>query len=206
MVLAAVESYCLGDSHRTNRTKLETLGYVWGYARIKSDQKIYHLTRISLSLSAKRSQNSVDPHPKAAILKNEIVTRWSPHLSLIGDFHTHPYEDVNEVNEINGFEFSDQDFISFQNDELIWEESDNSPLMLAMTICRMKRVHIKFSGEQVRNNVCKFYLGEFCFWLNASAGFIRDGVRFYTGNKRSSLFLDLNSRFFNLESDRIDQR
>ncbi len=78
--------------------------------------------------------------------------------------------------------------------------------MLAMTVCRMKRVREHY-GEQVRDNVCSYAVGEFRFWLNASVGYLDDkGKRAHTGNKHSKVFLDLNSRFFNLAGDRVDQR
>lgn len=147
MALAAIEAYCLGDGRDDPGSKIETLGYVWGYRRIIDDLTIIFVSKISISISATRDNDSVTPHPEAAALKDEFVTRWSPQLTLLGDFHTHPYDDLDTVKRINGFEFSPADFRCFENDDFIWEKSGNAPVMLVMTICRLKRVRESW-GEQ----------------------------------------------------------
>ncbi len=207
MVLAAVEAYCLGDGRRSGAAHLETLGYVWGFGRIEDELTVLYVTKLSMSLSARRTNNSVTPNLRAALLKNEVIRRWSPQLSLLGDFHTHPYEDLSQVQGCNGFEFSTADYASFAKDDLVWNESGNSPLMLAMTICKLNRVHTSIGGEQIRGNVWRFDVGEYRLWLNAAVGELdAQGNRVATGNKYSKVDLDLNSRFFNISGDRIIDR
>ncbi|WP_288586575.1 hypothetical protein [uncultured Methylobacterium sp.] len=205
MALAAIEAYCRGDGRPTGRKGLETLGYVWGHKKISDDSIIYNVSKISVSLSATRHRDWVRADPEAGDLKNSFMERWSPELSLLGDFHTHPYASIDEVKEVSGFEFSDADFKSLESDDWLWEKTGNAPLMLAITICRVQRVHLS-QGDQVRNNVGSFSVGEFRFWVNAAVGSLDGEERTCTGNKRSPVFLDLHSRFFNLASDRIERR
>ena len=203
MVLASIEAYCLGDGNG-RRHSLETLGYYWGVKRVDPELTSFHIERTSVSLSAQRHKDWVVANADAPRLKNEVVTRWSPHLTLLGDFHSHPYRNLSEVKENNGFEFSDDDFESFLDDDLIWEKSGNTPMMLVMTVARLERVRESSVEYLIRNNVSSFDVGEFRFWLNAAVGYLdADGERCNTGNTHSPVYLDLGSRFFNMKGDRI---
>lgn len=58
--------------------------------------------------------------------------------------------------------------------------------------------------SQPRGNVFSFSVGEFRFWLNATVGFVSEnGDRYCTENRRSAAAFDLNSRYFNPQSDHI---
>jgi hypothetical protein len=153
---------------------------------------------MSLSLSAERTNGSVTPNAFAARLKNEVMTRWAPHRTMLGSFHTHPYQTLDEVKKCSGFEFSDPDFDCFHHNDFLWEQSGNNPVNFAMTICRLSRVRDSGWGECLRPNIWQFDVGEFRLWLNVCVGSLDDyGNRCLTGNKRSAAILDLNSRFFN---------
>ncbi|MGE3917969.1 MAG: hypothetical protein AB7F78_19920, partial [Hyphomicrobiaceae bacterium] len=117
IVLAAAEAYCLGDGDRPR--SIETLGYMWGSSRKARDVTEIYIERVSVSISAQRHRNWVQPNNDAARFKNEIVQRWSPHLQLLGDFHSHPYKTRAEVEDQRGYEFSDGDFDAFMNDDFL---------------------------------------------------------------------------------------
>lgn len=204
ITLATLEAYVLGDG-RPRRTKLETLGYLWGFSREDSKGTThFHVDLMSLSISAKRSRNSVKPNDQAVRLKSELMDRWAPHLTLIGDFHSHPYENLAEVRDIRGFEFSDADEASFLDDDFLWERANDQPIMLAMTICKLARVHEKHAAETIRSNIAHFDVGEFRFWLNAAVGFLdASGSRRCTGNRPSNVKLRIDSRFYNYSRDRL---
>ncbi len=208
MTLASLEAYALGDGYR-KRKRLETLGYLWGYRRQDTSKAThFHVDTMSLSISAERSPNSVSPNEKAVRLKSALMDRWAPHLTLVGDFHSHPYKDRKQVEEMKGYEFSDQDVKTFLEDDFLWGQSGDWPLMLAMTICRLNRVHEKQGAEQTRWNVGRFDVGEFRFWINCAAGFLLPQAggpptRCWTGNARSSLELRLDTRFYNYSADRL---
>ena len=97
MSLAAIEAYCLGDGKKKNKEKIETLGYMWGFRRIEEEHTVFFVSKLSISISALRNSSWVAPNPHALTLKNALVKRWSPQLTLLGDFHTHPYDDLNDV-------------------------------------------------------------------------------------------------------------
>ena len=175
-----------------------------GTAELSGRQQIIFLERLAVSLSAERRTDSVTPKAEATNLMAEVMARLAPELTLLGDFHSHPYKDRATVNRIKGFEFSPGDFSSFIHDDDLWTHNPDGPVMLVVTVCRLNKVHDS-AGQQVRNNVWQFDLGEFRFWINACIGYIDSaGQRQHTGNKYSNVWLDLNSRFFNLSGDRID--
>ena len=209
ITLATLEAYVLGDGRPrktdSERTKLETLGYLWGFSREDSEGTIhFHIDLMSLSISAERSPDSVTPNEQAVRLKSELMDRWAPHLTLVGDFHSHPYGNLTEVRDISGFDFSDADETSFLADDFLWEQANGQPIMLAMTICKLARVHEKLAAENIRSNIATFDVGEFRFWLNAAVGFL-DGsaARCCTGNRHSDVELRLDSRFYNYSRDRL---
>jgi hypothetical protein len=204
-ILAAVEAYTHGDGQKTGRSRIETLGLVWGHRRKRQECTVIYLDRLAVSLSARREENSVTPNPEAIRLMGEVMERLAPDQLLLGDFHSHPYVNLSDVNSIKGYEFSNEDFSAFLSDDAIWENTDNEPVMLVTTICKLGRVH-DTGGNHIRNNVWQFDVGEFRFWMNTCVGYLDGaGKRCHSGNKRSSVWLDLNSRFFNERGDRVAQ-
>lgn len=203
IVLAAAEAYCLGDGHK--RRHIEILGYMWGTTRRTREVTEVYIERASVSLSARRNRDWVEPNQHAPRLKNQIVQRWSPHLQLLGDFHTHTYGSLTDVDEIRGFEFSEDDFEFFREDDFLWENSE-TPLMLAVTVARLGAVRETIGATYVRRNVACFDVGELRLWLNAAVGYMDEGGRQHTGNTRSPLALDLGPRLFNSSGDRVFER
>ncbi|KQY95027.1 MULTISPECIES: hypothetical protein [unclassified Brevundimonas] len=201
--LAAVEAYSHGDG-RKKRKEIETLGLVWGHCRTRAEETVIFLDRLAVSLSAEREAGSVMPNAGAISLMAEVMERLAPDQLLLGDFHSHPYRDLAEVQMIKGYEFSDGDFDAFLADDAIWDRTNNAPVMVVATVCRLGRVH-ESGGDHIRNNVWWFDVGQFRFWLNVCVGFLDEaGKRRHTGNKRSCVWLDLNSRFFNDSGDRVE--
>lgn len=199
-VMAAVEAYCHGDG---KQTEIETIGPIWGHRRSNGDERVIYLDRLAVSLSAERSPASVSPKVEATRLMAEVMDRLAPELTLLGDFHSHPYRDLQDVDSNKGFEFSPADFRAFLSDEDLWGRNPDGPVMVVITICSLSRVHSS-GGRPIRNNVWRFDLGEFRFWINVSIGYLDEsGRRRHTGNKRSPAWLDLNSRFFNSSGDRV---
>ncbi|NSY16158.1 hypothetical protein [Neorhizobium sp. AL 9.2.2] len=204
MAMAAIEAYSLGDGRRSVLNGLETFGYLWGSKRVSQEETVFHLEKLSVSISAERTSESVKPHVKAARLKNDVMSRWAPHRTMLGSFHTHPYTSLDEVKKIYGYEFSEPDFDLFHHDDFLWEQSGNNPVNFAMTICKLSRVRESIGGDWLRPNIWQFDVGEFRLWLNVCVGSLDDyGNRCLTGNKRSAAHLELNTRFFNQAGDRF---
>lgn len=205
MTLAALEAYVLGDQSSTkNSEKVETLGYLWGVKKVEDERTTLFLDRMSVSLSAKRSRGAVQPHQHAAELKNNLMERWAPHLMLLGDFHTHPYDDLTQVKENTGWDFSPEDINFLQNDDFLWKMSGDTPVNLVMTVTKLGKARERDQAHCIRENLWEFDAGEFRFWLNVNVGYsdILD-ERQQTFVDGDGAFLDLNTRFYNMTGDRI---
>lgn len=203
LALAGIEAYCLGGGNCSGSEQSETFGYVWGYRKHTDNLTTIYVSKVSVSVSACRSDSFVIPNPQALLLKDNFIARWSPHLSFLGEFHSHPFDDLKSVRETCGFEFTEQDIDSFVCDDHLWNRSDRNPIMLVITICRLSQVRETWCS-QPRANVFSFAVGEFRFWLNAVIGSIGDDDnRMHSRNRRSSVTFDLDSRFFNAPQSRI---
>lgn len=210
MVLATVEAYQLKRDE--DDEGVEIYGHIWGHHRQVGDLVVYHVESVSISSTAVGDSGEVDPNPRALELKQAVMERWYPQLMLLGDFHSHPYETLEEAMAPDeddpgpGFEFSADDYETFLIDDVIWRAADDRPLMLVMTICRLAQVH-ESNETRVRANVQAFTIGEYRFWLNGSAGYLveaRDGpVRRATPDRRSTLTMDLFPAAFNKARDSL---
>ena len=89
-VLAACEAYAFGKDGK--REPVETYAHLWGYRRQGKDTEHLHVDRISVCVSAETGNDGVEVFTDVIALQDDILKHWSPHVSLLGDFHTHPYE------------------------------------------------------------------------------------------------------------------
>lgn len=203
MTLAAIEAYVYGKQGRKKHMSVETLGYLWGYRKQENGTTIFFLDRTSVSISAEREYHSVTPNRDAARLKNEVMMRWSPHLTMLGDFHSHPYRNLKEVAAEAGYNFSPADFNELISHDFIWEQSGDNPIILVITVARLTRVRDSFSGNY-RNNTARYAVGEFQFWLNAAVGYIgADGKRHVTGNTSPEVSVILDGLYYNQAGGRV---
>jgi hypothetical protein len=150
----------------------------------------FHLSKLSVSITAEKSYMAVFPNPNTGILKSQVLQRMAPHLTLLADFHSHPWATQKSMKRDVGFNFSPQDFVSFVEEDLFWETSDNSPVMLVQTVVRLARKGRRGSGWQ-RCNVFYFDIDNHRFWINAVVGYVDEqGNRCYTGNRTRSVILE----------------
>ncbi|WP_219321152.1 hypothetical protein [Methylovirgula sp. HY1] len=185
-------------AERKATAKIRNVWIYLGHKKEVCDENvIYHLERASVSISAERTTESVKPNNDAAFLKSQLVELWSPHLSMLGDFHTHPYDSIDEVKNIRGYEFSEIDYDSFIKDDFLWEKARGNPIMLVMTICRLRRVRLTGDGKQLASNIWTFDAGHFRFWLNAEIGYENEEKKRVISTFQDHVFLDLNSKFYN---------
>lgn len=176
LLLTGMEAYKLrswGKSIRKDFT--ETCGALWGYVRndVRSEDGNYDHVRIehvSVDLHAERAKDEVTYNEESIMNKKRIVeVRW-PHLCLIGDFHTHPYEKCSEVERDHGWEFSKDDRQSWEGPfcDSPWSDCRAS---LVLTIAKLERVHEKSRVEahMMLDNVLHWQMDNYRFWLSAYA-------------------------------------
>jgi hypothetical protein len=90
---------------------LETFGLLWGYSIPQKGENPARIvsTMATVETSALRHQDWVRPDLNSIIAKKEFFTKYWPNIELVGTFHSHPYADLDTVNEIKGWRASDGD-------------------------------------------------------------------------------------------------
>ena len=204
MLLAATEAYCFGVGRRTKgEPRVEVDGYLWGFHRDDPDANYtwIQVERFAPSMSSRRSPDWVEPNEESAKLMHAIMTRRTPQLAFVGEVHTHPYDSLSQVLEINGWEFSKMDREA--TSETVWQLcGEHSPLWIVIAIAPLQRVQ---GSEGPRNldeqmNVWQFDVGEMRFWLHAEVA-ERDDEGTVHFPEHTVLYL--LPRFLNAPGDRI---
>jgi len=136
--LAALEAF--RQIRRGKRTRLETLGLLWGKRATDRNEYRYVVEHVTVDTFAKRQKNMVSPSPDDAELKDEIISSFWPELELLGEFHTHPYATTGQVERARGYEFSREDRAALKRE--MHERDvyyDSFRVGLVMAIAELKR-------------------------------------------------------------------
>lgn len=115
LLTSAMEAYEI--KHRSHdevkgKKRLETYGLLWGYALPKRGKDLP--TRLvavmaTVETSAVRHQDWVAPIVQSLKMKRDFFRQYWPQLELIGTFHSHPYRNLKEVNNCQGWRASQFD-------------------------------------------------------------------------------------------------
>lgn len=201
MVLAASESFVLGNAATDGRVEIH--GYLWGSRRTDKSEDIeyIHIDKFSVSSSACGDEDSVWVDEDVARIKNSVLDLWAPHHHFLGDFHTHPYRDHDEVRKNEGWRFSKRDKKSFRKDEQVWKLSgSNAPIMIVMTVTKMKSVFETVLDMEADNRFM-FNVGNLRFWLSIGIGRLEEGRRVFS---EDNVYFHPFSRYFNESGSRLD--
>ena len=200
MVLAACEAYAFGKDD--SREAVETYAHLWGFRRSSTDGGIehVHVDRISVCVSARVANDRATVFSDVIALQDDIVKHWSPHLSLLGDFHTHPYASRRELIDNDGWKFSDCDRTSFLGDDNLWKRADGNPVSLVMAIAELQAVRQGWAEWKAAYR-WRFDVGQYRFYLSAAAGREDEGgERKFT---QRGVNLALGQYFFNEAGKRV---
>jgi hypothetical protein len=111
---SAIEAYEFEHrAHRNGRgiRELETYGLLWGYVLPErhGQRKRIVCTHTTVETSALREHGAVTPNLKSLKMKKDFFQKYWSHLELVGTFHTHPYDSLEDVNRIKGWRASEDD-------------------------------------------------------------------------------------------------
>ncbi|MFB2729317.1 hypothetical protein ACE02H_17775 [Shewanella mangrovisoli] len=115
LMSAAIEAYDIvhkATQRSKGKKKIETYGLLWGYvvpAKSEDGENKVVVTSATIETSAIRHENYVQPDIESIETKKALIQQYWPHLELVGTFHSHPYDSLDEVNDIRGWEASGED-------------------------------------------------------------------------------------------------
>ncbi|MDF2627294.1 MAG: hypothetical protein K0R39_1125 [Symbiobacteriaceae bacterium] len=187
-----LEAYSVAHQRKGPRRELETYGLLWGHATPLTDGRtLYAIDMATVDTSAAMDHDSVIPSLQALELKRDIMTSYWPHLTFLGDFHTHPYRRVDEVLAGNLYAFSEDDRDSIEGQSELWSHHGYR-VGLVLTIACLERA----SSRQDRwliDSVIEFTLGNYRLWLKAYVAYQGEHGLRLTADDDQQVLLDCPS-------------
>ncbi len=166
LLLAGMESYTVRHwGKEVRKGPAETAGLLFGYVTPRDGMDHAMVEHVSTDTFAKGTYWSVDLNPNVTKRKCEVIAdRW-PYLSLVGDFHTHPYKTYSEASA-GGWEASAGDRDWWSDGRLGVE----SHVALILTIARLTRKRSYVGPKLIGDNTIYWQqLDRYRFWLTAYA-------------------------------------
>jgi hypothetical protein len=115
---SAIEAYEFEHRSSTRakaQSKLETFGLLWGYNLPPSETQPARIvaTNATIETSALRHEEWVAPDFASITSKKEFFEKYWPNITLVGSFHSHPYENIDDVKSSKGWRGSETDINNF---------------------------------------------------------------------------------------------
>jgi hypothetical protein len=208
MILNGLEAYSV--MHTKNAKFVEIYGNLFGYqSTMRDNRTLYQVETVNIDTSAKGNANSVKPNLDALVLKTETMRHYWPHLEYLGDFHTHPYESINEVTSTEleqgtkkgdnkGYFLSQGDRKSLESLSEFYVLNDTKyRIGLLVTIAAIAADKGK-EAEHLHRNCIQFNLKRHKLWITAYCAY-KDGEKLkYTNNRKSNVLLECQSVIGNM--------
>jgi hypothetical protein len=193
LILNAIGAY--EAKVRNGASAVETTGQFWGYVNgPHRGVRVAYIDHLSPNVFADREPDQVLEDFDEVAVKAEAMNILRPELTLLGNFHTHPYRTVSEVKsagETGGWHASPDDRRVWKDEHrnVFWRAAHDDPIFLILTLCRSARG--PSVQRHLQHNMLNFQVAEFQLWLTAYAGYELDGVRRISRQDSASVALDL---------------
>lgn len=163
---SGLEAYCVPHSGRHRNDSIEVYGLLWGHeSMLRDGRSLYAVDLVTTDTSPTMRSDAVYPKDESLDLKRSIMQSYWPQYGFLGDFHTHPYLSMQEVEEGRGYEFSDADIDSIEKYPSHWA-THGLRVGLVLTIAAMQRAG-SATDQWLQPNTVRFTLGNFRLWLKA---------------------------------------
>ena len=185
LCVAGLESYCVP------REPKETYGLLWGAKSLRrEDETYYRVDHVFTDIEAKRKVDWVRYNMESLRLKQEIVGACWPTQAFLGDFHTHPCGQLNEIE--NACRLSEGDRVDVEEGNCeFWLEHELS-VNLLLTIVKL-RIHGHARPKRRAHHIIEWTLHGY-YRLRLSA-YVVD--RFTDAEDRNRLFLSPREAHWN---------
>ena len=119
IVLVALEAYAVPKGRGSRYT--ETYGICFGSTKSTEEKRqahgrhtvrYIHINSVHIQLRAEGYSSRITYDVRSLETQMEVAKQLFPQLDIVGDFHTHPYRDVDEIKRIKGWQFSRDDEIN----------------------------------------------------------------------------------------------
>lgn len=197
ILMSALEAYTVENQNISHgdKVQLETFGHLFGQEINLSDGKsLYNVEFVHTDTTAKQNNGEVLPNDDALALKRDLTCSFWPHLSYLGDFHTHPDEHVRDIKKLTNFYFSKGDRDCLLNNKHYFESVDYR-VGLVVAVASLDKRGTKFNdwhGSQF--NRVEITKGNLRIWIGCYVAFINDdGDAVYSKDNDPDVMLDIPS-------------
>lgn len=174
LITSALEAYEIGrrfNGRKKSEDKLETFGLLWGYTLAERDNRPARIvvTTATVETSATPTKSSVEPQLDSIAMKKEIINRYWPHLELVGTFHSHPYDTLEDVRSVRGWQAStengDTDFWPWLHEKVCPENPYLAHLIV--TVTQLQRKGWAWPGAIENNSGFELSLEKRKIWITS---------------------------------------
>ena len=200
LLWAGMESFHVrlwGGKPTDRRGPAETAGLLWGYYNERADMDHVIVEHVATDKYAIGTANSVDLNDRVVAEKQQVVRERWPHLSMVGDFHTHPYATYAEVQNAKGWRFSPDD-IGYYESRSTGEWHGRIALVLTITELERYAPEKAVSPAPSRlGSIIRWQVGRYRFWLSSCAIDILEGSNSFVVSRggdagiRPAVYLDV---------------
>lgn len=168
IVMSGVEAYVEKNLNFARpRNQLEIHGLLFGSeSKLKEGTRVLQVEMANVTSTSQQTGNSVGYSLTSVALKSDIAQAFFPHLSFLGDFHTHPFRHFGEVSKIKGFYLSKTDRQSLKNDQTVMKSLNYRLGMVAAIAFTRKRTNPSASYADSEGNTILFNMGNFKIWIS----------------------------------------
>ena len=167
LCLAGLESYLVREE------PLETYGLLWGNVVETEDEdneyRDYRVDHVTVDIDAERGEAEVAPNDRNLEVKRQMVNAFWPHVSFLGNFHTHPYEHYKNDRVVHNryFVFSEHDRCFVEHHAEYWCDM-GLEIALVLTIAGMDIPGWRAPRRMPNNsNAIEWTMDRYRVWLAA---------------------------------------
>ncbi|HPH66238.1 MAG TPA: hypothetical protein PLF40_10855 [Kofleriaceae bacterium] len=173
ILLAAAESYLVSPGRGARYS--EVFGLCFGSSRRVDNGKLGEtieigISRVATQLRARATSSSVNPNERSFEAQFQVARQFFPHLSVVGNYHTHPYNNLATLKANKGWVYSpsDGDTLPWFVDQMAQHHSVPYFSLIVAVASGSRQAAVRDTTRVItRNNVAQFAIGDLYFRIGA---------------------------------------
>ena len=171
IVLVALEAYAVPKGRGSRYT--ETYGICFGSTKSTEEKRqahgrhtvrYIHINSVHIQLRAEGYASRITYDIRSLETQMEVAKQLFPQLDIVGDFHTHPYRDVDEIKSLKGWHYSRDDEVNIPDWAAPLRKMGFQP-RVSLIVAIGKGGKRMARPSRVRPNVIRFSVGKYHFYL-----------------------------------------